>query len=66
MEADLAESISDDSWRQWSIAWQATEGRHLVAVRATDGTGETQTDALAPPRPDGATGWHTISVVVEA
>ncbi len=66
MEADLAESISDDSWRQWSLAWQATEGRHLVAVRATDGTGETQTDALAPPRPDGATGWHTISVVVEA
>jgi len=24
--------------------------------------GETQTEALAAPRPDGATGWHTIRV----
>jgi hypothetical protein len=34
-------------------------------VRATDATGYTQTDAEAPPAPDGATGWHTIEVVVD-
>jgi hypothetical protein len=34
-------------------------------VRATDGTGETQTDEVARPDPDGATGYHTRTVVVE-
>ena len=36
-------------------------GDHEIRVRATDGTGATQTDEIAPPRPSGATGWHTIS-----
>jgi hypothetical protein len=35
-----------------------------VAVRATDHTGATQTSDVAEPAPDGATGWHTISVDV--
>jgi hypothetical protein len=30
-----------------------------VRVRATDGTGETQTSDRAAVDPDGATGWHT-------
>jgi hypothetical protein len=34
-------------------------------VRATDGTGEVQTDEVAPPAPDGATGYHSIVVNVE-
>jgi hypothetical protein len=33
-------------------------------VRATDGTGETQTDQRSRPAPDGARGWHSISVEV--
>ena len=37
-----------------------TEGEHWARVRATDGTGETQTDVRASPRPDGATGWHQV------
>ena len=31
-------------------------------VRATDGTGETQTEQETDTLPDGATGWHAISV----
>ena len=37
--------------------WDATAGDHVVRVRATDGDGATQTDAVAPPAPNGATGW---------
>ena len=33
-------------------------------VRATDGTGDVQTEQSSPPAPDGARGHHTISVQV--
>ncbi len=29
-------------------------------MRATDADGRVQTEATAPPAPDGATGWHQI------
>ncbi len=63
--AELSEPLSNDSWRQWSINWDAQPGTHRLQVRATDGNGETQTSESRPPRPDGATSYHTISVVVE-
>jgi DMSO/TMAO reductase YedYZ molybdopterin-dependent catalytic subunit len=64
--ARLSESIGRDSWRQWVWQWEATEGRHRLTVRATDGRGRVQTAESVPPRPDGATGHHTISVDVSA
>ena len=64
-DAELSEPLSNDSWRQWSINWDAQPGTHRLQVRATDGNGETQTSESRPPRPDGATSYHTISVVVE-
>ncbi|HET9671349.1 MAG TPA: molybdopterin-dependent oxidoreductase, partial [Actinomycetota bacterium] len=63
-EADLAEPGTLDTWRQWVAAWDATPGTHTLAVRATDGEGEVQTDEPAPPFPDGATGHHAITVDV--
>ncbi|MFG1702963.1 molybdopterin-dependent oxidoreductase [Nonomuraea sp. M3C6] len=63
-QAKLAEVAGPDTWRQWSIDWDATPGRHTIQVRATDASGYTQTEASAPPAPDGATGWHTITVQV--
>lgn len=62
--AILGEALSDNAWRQWYVDWDATEGRHEIAVRATDSDGYTQTAELAAPRPDGATGHHTIVVEV--
>ncbi|MGK5680848.1 molybdopterin-dependent oxidoreductase [Actinoplanes sp. URMC 104] len=61
-EATLAATVSSDTWRQWSYAWQATEGEHRLRVRATDGTGATQTSTPAAPAPDGASGWHAVRV----
>jgi DMSO/TMAO reductase YedYZ molybdopterin-dependent catalytic subunit len=62
--AELAPTASIDTWRLWSWRWDATPGAHRLQVRATDNGGVTQTEALAPPAPDGATGWHTIDVTV--
>ncbi|PFG33694.1 molybdopterin-dependent oxidoreductase [Sanguibacter antarcticus] len=63
-EATLADEASTDTWRQWSYTWDATSGSHTLRVRATDATGEVQTSDEAPPAPDGATGWHEVSVDV--
>ena len=62
--ARLADEPSIDSWRQWVLPWQAAKGSHTITVRATDAEGVTQTQTQSPPAPDGATGWHTITVNV--
>jgi DMSO/TMAO reductase YedYZ molybdopterin-dependent catalytic subunit len=56
--ARLGAVPSEDSWVQWVLEWDATPGEHVVAVRATDGDGELQTEEPARPDPDGAQGWH--------
>jgi DMSO/TMAO reductase YedYZ molybdopterin-dependent catalytic subunit len=64
--ARLSGELSDSAWVQWVLDWEATAGSHRLQVRATDGTGETQTAETAPPAPSGATGWHTVRVTVGA
>ncbi|MEH0937449.1 molybdopterin-dependent oxidoreductase [Micromonospora psammae] len=63
-EAELASAVSVDTWVQWSWRWDATPGEHTLQVRATDATGETQTGRRSAVAPDGATGWHTVTVTV--
>nr|WP_239132724.1 molybdopterin-dependent oxidoreductase [Actinoplanes durhamensis] len=64
VSATLADTVSPDTWRQWSYPWEATAGQHILRVRATDTSGQTQTSSPAPPAPDGATGWHSVQVNV--
>ncbi|MGQ7351565.1 molybdopterin-dependent oxidoreductase [Quadrisphaera oryzae] len=67
-EAKLAAEDGLDTWRQWSYAWDTSSvssGPHTLRVRATDGTGAVQTGERAEPAPDGATGWHSVSVTVQ-
>jgi DMSO/TMAO reductase YedYZ molybdopterin-dependent catalytic subunit len=65
LEATLAASDTPDTWRQWSYRWaDAAQGGHTVKVRATDGTGALQTSVVQGTVPDGATGYHTINVLV--
>lgn len=64
-EAVLSAEASLITWRQWSFDWDATPGPHYIKVRATDGTGEVQTDQRADPVPDGASGWQSVMVTVE-
>ncbi len=62
--AKTSTPISKATWVQWLYDWDATPGSHTIEVRATDGTGEVQTDAHSAPPPDGARGHHTIQVNV--
>ncbi|HVM27630.1 MAG TPA: molybdopterin-dependent oxidoreductase [Mycobacteriales bacterium] len=62
--AALGGALSEDTWRQWRWTWQATPGRHLLEVRATDGLGDVQTGEVVPIMPDGATGYHGVEVDV--
>jgi hypothetical protein len=63
-DAELAVEDTIDTWRQWKVVVPMTSGEHRLQVRATDVTGELQTEELAEPFPDGATGWHTVSIQV--
>ena len=60
--ARLAAEPSVDAWRQWVLEWDAPKGNHTLTVRAVDGTGAVQTEREAPPAPDGASGWHSVTV----
>jgi len=63
-ETTLSVPISNATWVQWEYAWTATPGKHVVRVRATDRTGETQTETPTRPDPNGARGWHQVSFTV--
>ncbi|MDN3292589.1 molybdopterin-dependent oxidoreductase [Streptomyces ficellus] len=63
--ADLATEGTIDTWRQWSFPWKATPGSHTLTVRATDRTGQTQTEKRTRTIPDGASGWHSVVVTVD-
>lgn len=63
--ARLGAADGRDTWRQWVWEWPATSGHHTLEVRATDGTGATQTEHRVGTVPDGATGWHSVVVDVD-
>ena len=65
VEATLSAEASLVTWRQWSYEWDAAPGGHYIKVRATDGTGQVQTEQRADPVPDGASGWQSVMVTVE-
>ena len=63
-EADLGDVPSTDTWVQWVHHWDAQPGTHTVQVRAIDGDGVPQPEEPAPVAPDGAQGYHRITVKV--
>jgi DMSO/TMAO reductase YedYZ molybdopterin-dependent catalytic subunit len=63
-QARLAPVPDIDCWRQWVWEWDATPGVHVIEARATDATGYTQTALQAPPEPNGASGYPSLSVQV--
>ncbi|MFD0344751.1 molybdopterin-dependent oxidoreductase [Streptomyces sp. NPDC127117] len=63
-DADLAVQDTRDTWRQWSYPWRSKPGGHTITVRATDGTGQVQTEERTQTIPDGASGRHSVFVTV--
>ena len=66
LPCELGEALGDESWVQWHREWTPSEGRHRIQVRATDGDGITQSGEPVDPAPNGAEGWHTVTVTVDA
>jgi DMSO/TMAO reductase YedYZ molybdopterin-dependent catalytic subunit len=64
IDAELADEENVNTWRQWRHVWEATPGRHQVVARAVDSSGKPQTEERARPFPDGASGWHSVAVLV--
>jgi DMSO/TMAO reductase YedYZ molybdopterin-dependent catalytic subunit len=63
--AVLRRELARAAWRQWRLPWRpAKAGKVLLKVRATDGGGQLQSAAEAPPHPSGASGYHQLEVVV--
>ena len=63
VEAELSDPLSPDAWVQWRATVAIEPGEHELMVRATDGEGARQPPGPVPPRPDGAEGWHRVTVV---
>ncbi|SDY58392.1 DMSO/TMAO reductase YedYZ, molybdopterin-dependent catalytic subunit [Amycolatopsis xylanica] len=61
-QAMLSAEVTKDAWRMWWLDVDVPKGTHQLFVRATDQTGYTQTEARADVVPDGATGWHSVSL----
>lgn len=65
--AQLEHTGSPLAWALWKFAWRpAQAGAYKLAVRATNGDGELQTEERRGTAPEGATGYHKITTQMEA
>jgi DMSO/TMAO reductase YedYZ molybdopterin-dependent catalytic subunit len=63
MEAILrTPPLSSLTWVQWRYDWPMVSGRHRFRVRATDGSGALQIEEVNDVYPNGATGYHLVTV----
>lgn len=66
--AQLSTEVNVNTWRMWRATTRLTDpGSHTVAIRATDKSGNTQTDVrVGPinPGPDGATGRPSVTFTI--
>jgi hypothetical protein len=62
--ADLLEAAPGrDAWVRWRAHFTLKSGEERTLVsRATDGTGALQLEEFSLPQPDGASGWHHVTV----
>ena len=65
-EAELAPELSAETWRQWRLRWNPRPGSARILCRATDADGELMPEERSEPLPDGATGWQSKLVIVQA
>ncbi|HUY97810.1 MAG TPA: molybdopterin-dependent oxidoreductase [Verrucomicrobiae bacterium] len=61
----LQPELSPYAWRLWTAVWRPAPGTYVLQVRAVDGTGATQAVSVQPSFPNGATGYDTVTVLVD-
>ncbi|HLL78958.1 MAG TPA: molybdopterin-dependent oxidoreductase [Ktedonobacteraceae bacterium] len=63
--AKLDPPLSQDSWVFWTWQWHPIlPGTYTLVARATDGTGALQTATKQGTVPNGATGYHVVTMQV--
>ena len=61
--AQVKDPLSQYTWVLWTAGYvPPNKENYSIVVRATDKTGKVQTTEMSPPFPNGATGYHTITV----
>lgn len=60
--ATLKQPLSALTWVLWELPWTPTAGTSTITARAIDMEGNVQDPAIADPLPDGASGYHSITV----
>jgi DMSO/TMAO reductase YedYZ molybdopterin-dependent catalytic subunit len=60
--AVLQTEFSPYAWRFWQLTTSLSAGHYNVSVRARDGEGTLQTSRSTPTLPNGADGYHTITI----
>jgi DMSO/TMAO reductase YedYZ molybdopterin-dependent catalytic subunit len=61
--AQVKDPLSKYTWVLWTAGYAPpNKENYSIVVRATDKTGKVQTTEMSPPFPNGATGYHTITV----
>ncbi len=64
-DATLQPALSQDSWVFWTWQWTPLlPGSYTLTARATDGTGAVQPSQKQGTVPNGATGYHYVTVQV--
>ncbi len=60
--AELKDALSPYTWVLWVYNWEPLPGKYNLLVRAADKKGLLQKSVEQEPYPDGATGYHSITV----
>ncbi|HYU81945.1 MAG TPA: molybdopterin-dependent oxidoreductase [Candidatus Polarisedimenticolia bacterium] len=64
--ATLEAAMGPLTWRRWTYPWTPNgAGPAKLIVRATDGSGNTETPVGRAPYPDGATGYDELDVTIQ-
>ncbi len=56
--------LSSLTWVQWRYDWPLVRVTHTFRVRATDSTGARQIEETQDTDPNGATGYHSVTVTI--
>jgi len=63
--ATLERPLSNLTWVRWQYPWQPTNrGTYSLVVRAIDMEGNIQNPNIAPPAPDGSSGYDSFDISV--
>jgi DMSO/TMAO reductase YedYZ molybdopterin-dependent catalytic subunit len=62
VDATLGPELAATTWRQWWLDWNAVKGTTEITVRATDSSGEVQSNKSVGTVPNGSEGWHAVKV----